>query len=152
MDSIHLLLNVPLTEWDIIHEGKLLVCCPLCVFFVASLAPLVATYFRSCHLTTRHFLTSKSVNRDCELRGYEGDMLFEMLGSITQQCTILPPRDSNPQLQHSEHLIICSNQWYYLLNTPSLVARVERQLQDLQNLLQNQLFGTHVTCAVKWKC
>jgi len=97
MDSIDFLLNVPLTEWDILHEGKLLVCCPLCVFFVASLAPLVATYFRSCQLTTRRFLTSKSVIKDCGLRGYEGDKCclkcWEALPSNAPSCpheTLIP--------------------------------------------------------------
>jgi len=105
--------------------GRLLVYSSLCVF-LASRAMLVATYFRFCQFQT--FTYQQSVIKDCGLRGYEGDMTFEMLGTFTQQCTILPPRDYNLQLHHSEHLIICLNQWYYHL-----------------------FVGTHVTHAMKWK-
>ena len=80
---LHLFTFMMMMTMSLLSAGmcKRLVCYALCVFFVASLATLVPSYFSSCQLTSRRFLTSKSVTEDRGLRGYEGDMFLWNVGN-----------------------------------------------------------------------
>jgi hypothetical protein len=105
-----------MTMMSLLSAGmcKRLVCYASCVFFVASLATLVPSYFRSCQLTSTRFLTTKSVTKDRGLRGSEGDMFLWNVGNHYPAMQHHIPGDYNPQLHLSENLKTCTNRWSYI--------------------------------------